>query len=257
MPLRERLVLKSFFASGKRPSEGDFEDLIDSCINRIDDGFSKSADQAFQLTPAGNGSLLTFFKNTQAIKSQIPSWSLTLNTEANGLSFDEIQNGKPVSRLFIKEGGNVGIGTANPSFPLEVQGTIGMTGAIGTYLNSSSAKPLAADGEWKVLIPGLQKIRAFEVVAMATGGDGSGKHALLHAIVLSTFGKSKSAINKTVARFGPCRDRLEIRWNGEWDREKKGEQEGYQLQIRTRSNFGEKGVIQYHVKNLWDDKFLK
>ena len=51
MAKQNRETLKRFFSAGKLPSEEHFADLIDSSLNVTDEGFSKSEDFGFEVTP--------------------------------------------------------------------------------------------------------------------------------------------------------------------------------------------------------------
>jgi hypothetical protein len=58
MSLQNRETLKSYFKKGQLPSEGNFNDLIDSLINKIDDGMSKTVDEGLMLSPIGESKKL-------------------------------------------------------------------------------------------------------------------------------------------------------------------------------------------------------
>ena len=51
--LLNRESLYERFKNGKRPNEKDFEDLINSSINKLDDGISKSFEAGLELAPQG------------------------------------------------------------------------------------------------------------------------------------------------------------------------------------------------------------
>ena len=96
-----------------------------------------------------------------------------------------------------------------------------------------------ADGQWHDVLSDLNEYQAFEVVA-AVGKKGA--HSILHAIAVSTYGKSKSKITKTCGHFGWVRNKIDIRWTGSYF--------SYQLQVRTKSNYGEGVLIRYNIAKL-------
>jgi len=64
MALLTRNTLKNLFKRGMVPSEVNFSDLIDSTINKVDDGFSQSNKDGFMLAPQGpNHKLISFFES--------------------------------------------------------------------------------------------------------------------------------------------------------------------------------------------------
>ncbi len=123
---------------------------------------------------------------------------------------------------------------------------------------------------------GLTGCNAFEITAYVQGDQGEGKYALLHAIAISTFGNSKPKISKTVAHFGKWWNNIAIRWES---RPSKTEETGdkkkpsfikklwqiweprdpfkYNLQLKTKSNYGDGKKIYFKVSVLWDSGFMK
>lgn len=252
MALLNRETLKNFFRKGKFPSEVHFSDLIDSTVNKIDDGFAKSEQDGLQLAPQGESSrLISFFEK---VSDALPRWQLNLKKEekSEGLSFDKVETGRDgqpetVSRLFLHQNGNVGVHTTEPAFPLEVNGAAAMKGRVGTCY----AGQVEGDGKWHDIITGLDGVHAFEIVARIDGPPSQGKYAISHAIAVSAFGKSRNRIRQTRSHFGWFWNRIEMRW--------KGSIRDNNLQIRTRSHYGidpELGVcmIRYHVTSLWDEE---
>ena len=155
MTLLTRSTLKNLFKRGSVPSEVNFSDLIDSTINKVDDGFAQSQDHGFMLAPQGkNKKMLSFF---ESIRDSDSSFSLSLNPDrhSNGLSIDDKEH---QSILFLKENGNVGVGTTSPKFKLEVAGMAGMNGRVGTFASGE----VKADGEWQTIISGLEGVNAFD-----------------------------------------------------------------------------------------------
>jgi hypothetical protein len=240
MNLKNRETLKEFFRKGKMPAEGNFEALIDSMVNRIDDGFSKSMDHGMMLSPEGSSkSLMSFFRS---IEQKNPAWTFSIDADDHhrGMSFLEPGPQGGV-RLFLQEGGNVGVGTIEPKYKLEVNGFAAMKGRVGSF----STGTIPADGKWHDIVGDLNGCQAFEIVARV-GQHGSGRYALLYATAASTFGRSKSRITKMQAHYGWWWNKMKIRWRGTTF--------SYGLQIRSRRNYGKEFVIHYHVTKLWGDE---
>lgn len=243
MALLSRRTLKNFFRRGSFPTEVNFSDLIDSTINKLDDGFAKTPEDGLSLSPQGSSrKLLSFFEN---LRDKSPAWYFTLSQDkrAKGLSFED---GDGASALFLKKGGAVGIGTIFPAHELDVNGLVGMKGRIGTYKTGI----VSADGQWHTILAELDDLQAFEIMAVARGDKGRGKYAILHAIALSAFGKSRGCIRKSSAYYGWFWNRLKMRWVGDVH--------NYQLQIKTASHYGldesnKPRKIQFRIAKLWDN----
>lgn len=242
MALLTRNTLKNFFKSGSSPTEVNFSDLIDSTMNKVDDGIGKSQEDGMIFAPQGKSRrLISFFEH---IKNRNPLFSISFSDDnlTKGISFDD---SKKESCLFLKDGTHVGIGTKMPQHTLDVKGFIGMKGRVGTYVQGA----IPADREWHNIIENLDGCQAFEVMAKAAGRKGRGKYAMVHAVALSTFGISNNKIRKTTANYGPFWHRIQLRW-------KSDSHYSYHLQIRTRSHYGlddneRPYMIQYHITNLW------
>ena len=233
MAQKTRANLKNYFLKGNIPSEKDFHDFIDSCVNKIDDGIIKVKGEGIKILADGpNKELFNFFDNIDDLN---PSWVINQKTEDGneGLNISEPNGG---SRFFIEKGGNIGIGSTKPSTKLEVAGLVGMEGRIGNF----SFGEIPANGEWHDVISDLNEYQAFEIVA-SVGKKGA--HSILHAIAVSTYGKSKSKISKTCGHYGWSRNKLDVRWFGSYF--------SYQLQIRTMSNYGEGIMIKYNIAKLY------
>ena len=242
MPKLNRSTLKNIFKRGNAPTEVNFSDFIDSTINVVDDGFAKTSNDGLILSPKGKSKkLLSFYEN---MREEKPQWSVTINKDKKnkGLAFDQPSS---ENSLFLKQGGNVGINTNTPQYPLHVNGMAGMNGRIGTY----AVGEIPGDGKWHSILTGLKDIHAFEVIASIQGERGRGKYAITHAIALATYGKSRNKIQQNRAYFGWFWNRISLRWrsNGVHD---------FELQMRTVSHYGldemeEPRKIQYNVTQLW------
>lgn len=227
-----RANLKNVFLKGKIPKDENFHDLIDSMLNKVDDGITRNKGEGIRLQAEGpNSEVLSFYKN---IRDLNPTWYINQKTEDGntGLNIGEPNGG---SRLFIETGGNVGIGITRPNHKLDVDGMVGMKGRVGYHAFSE----VPANGQWHDILTDLNEYQAFEV--MATAGT-KGAHAILHAIAVCTYGKSKGGITQTSGYFGRSRNKLELRWTGSYF--------SYQLQIRSRRNYGEGVLIRYNIAKL-------
>jgi hypothetical protein len=232
MAEKNRASLKNLFLKGKIPKESDFHELIDSSINKIDDGIGKSKGEGFKILAEGiNGELMSFYDN---LKDLNPNWYINQKAEDGneGLNIGEPNGG---SRLFIEKGGNVGIGSTKPATKLDVNGVVTSQGRIGSYAYGE----VPANGEWHDLLSDLNEYTAFEVVA-TTGKKGA--HAIIHAIAVATYGKSKPGISKTMGWFGSFRNKLDLRWTGTYF--------NYRLQVRTKVDYGDGVLIKYNLSKL-------
>jgi hypothetical protein len=183
-----------------------------------------------------------FPESSSADDSQSSSlFAKILNEADSGMAFNELKTNETI--LQLKPGGNVGIGVVAPLFKLHVNGTVAASSRIGTYSDGkTNPDKVLANGQWQPIIQGLNNLNAFEVVASVNGVPKSGNYALLHAIALSTFGKSKSCIVQHSARYkGICKN-IQLRWTGDLN--------NYNLEIRTKLNFGNGIKIKYNITQL-------
>jgi hypothetical protein len=242
MILMGRSQLKKYFKNGTVPVENHFSFLIDSMANKLDDGFSKDEDHGLMIAPTGRSEkLISFF---DSIDEKSPAWYIEKGTKENpGLSIGE---GDGESRLFIQNGGNVGIGTMKPNHKLDVDGFVGMKGRVGTFLSGE----VPANGRWHTIAGDLNHAQGFEVIARV-GQKTSGRHAILHAFAFSTFGDSWQAIRRSSAFYRFFWHKISIRFSGSTF--------NYQLQVKTFMNYGEDEdgrdiMIRFYITKLWDDE---
>ncbi|MCC2545346.1 hypothetical protein LJY25_02730 [Hymenobacter sp. BT175] len=275
--LKKRDTLKSYFRQGKVPTEKSFADLIDSVVNRLDDGFAKLPEHGLMLSAEDKlGRLISFYKDLRQLENHAPAWFLSLLASETaegapglGLSISEAAGAleaesaegaapEPVVRLHLQPGGNVGIGSTDPQERLTVAGFVGSVGRIGTYQDPATAGQVprcevAADGQWHPIITGLDGLHAFEIVAAAYGPARQGRYALTHATVLSAFGSSNSRIVRHNAWFRGWFQKIRFRWVRE-DRRTPGGWPRYGLEMRTARSFGPNARIVYHITHLFDDR---
>jgi hypothetical protein len=221
MALQTRNTLKEFFRKDKKPTEGNFHDLIDSMYNRLDDGND--------LVKSGL---------PQPIKPPDP----TIQTDlVGGFRVSQKNDGKPL--FVVDPSGNIGVGVSSPSYQLQLSGEIASGGRVGIFgADSIDPNSVLADGNWHPILGGLDGLNAFEIVAMASGAKGQGEYAVLYAIALSAYGKSKSRILHKSARYKGLFRNIQLRWSGEIN--------NYNLEIRTRKKFGQDVKIKYSITQL-------
>jgi len=238
MSVQNRSTLKSFFRKGQMPSEAHFNDLIESMINKVDDGMSKTIDDGLTLSPIGvSNKLISFYKS---IEDKNPAWSIEVDSGTSNLNFNDH---KGDSVLTLNNQGKVGIKQSQPEYELDVNGVAAMAGRIGTFDQGK----IPADGKWHAVMEGLDGCNAFEILA-GVGKRKTGKYALLHATALSTYGKSKPKIRKTQAFYGVRCNKIQIRWRGTtYD---------YKLMMRTKCSYGSDHYVRFYITNLWFDNLM-
>lgn len=244
MPLQNRDTLKGYFKKGQMPSEGHFNDLIDSMVSKVDDGLSKTIDEGLTLSPIGaSRKLISFYKS---IEDKNPAWSYDIESGNGTLNLNNFR-GKNV--LSLTQDGRVGVSTPSPNYELDVNGLVGMKGRMGTYTQGK----VPGNGKWQTILPELNGCHAFEVVA-GIGKPRTGKYSLIHAIAISTFGKSRNKIKVVQGYYGVRCNKLQLRWTGETY--------SFNLELRTRCKYmsdemKEECNIQYYISSLWNDHFME
>lgn len=245
MAKRNRNTLKNFFRDGAMPSAQEFADLIDSSLNTLEDGFDKSAGYGFEITVLGKHTeLVSFFRDNL---SEQPLWSISFDERSNALQFK--QAGKALLTLTPQQ--RLGIGTATPASELDVAGVITQQGRQG--YQPTGKRQIPANGQWHDISGPLQGCQAFEVMA-GTGDKGSGHYALLQAFAINTYNPTgwwfnflnrKKRIRMQQAYYLSRSCKLDLRWQTL--------EQGYCLQLRSRTDLGDNVRISYYLTRLWFD----
>lgn len=240
--LLNRETLYELFKNGKRPTEEDFKDLIFSMINKLDDGLSKDFDHGLELAPQGTSAekLLSFFHR---IDDPNPAWTIGILDKEDGGGIN-IENGDTQqSALYIDKDGKIGIGTKQPKTLADIQGMLSVKSLQGNYAEGV----IAADAQWHTVLNNLEGCTAFQVLACANGKPGEGKYAMLHAIAVNAYAGKGGAVKKVQNWYGwQWWRKVEIRWIGT--------PFNYQLQLRSRSNYGDGAAINYQIMELWKNR---
>lgn len=237
-----RQTLKESFKQGKRPGEQDFENLIDSTMNILDDGFNKSPETGMGLAPLSDkGTVLSVFRKTSDSK---PQWKIAIESKHGNL---EIHNGNSqddTPAIVLKTDGAIEFGGGGNS-QFVFNGKISAPVREGVY----SEKELFANGKWQDVTDDLDGCQALEVVAIA-GKKNSGKHAVLLAFATNCFGR-RGKIKKLRSNFGQQGYKICIRWKKSENDENK-----YKLQLRTWLHYGEEVKIRCHITSLLNENVL-
>ncbi len=265
MSKRNRNTLKKFFSEGALPSEDQFADLIDSTLNMVDEGFSKTPTNGFEVSCQGNmQNLISFFRMADP---NDPLWSISLSPTRNTLTFQQVgseEEGRQTV-LTLSDEGMVGIGQKEPQSALDVAGVAKMEGRMGIAPPVDAALPeqqaVLADGKWHDITPTLRGCHGFEVVAGA-GKRKTGQYAMIHAIAMNTFNPTgwffnflnlKKRIKIHHAYYHTWGQKLKLRWTPA----KRDDDYEYRLQIRSNSDYGEGIKILYHITKLWHDETME
>ncbi len=254
MTTRNRETLRGFFSAGMLPTQDHFGDLIESMLNMDDEGFRKSADNGVEIsTPQGYDALMSFYRDDA---KHSPVWSVAYG-KGNRLVFNATSVGAAAATeapppLALDVRNRVGIGIAEPRYPLDVAGVIASDGRTG---RAPRSQPMA-DGEWHDITDTLRGCQAIEVMAGA-GRPNGGRFALLHATALNAYNPGFSWLDLLGLRrrirqqsmwYGRRCDQLELRWSGT-----SGRDAGYTLQVRSKCDYGPGVPIRATLTRLWAD----
>lgn len=238
MPKRNRKTLKESFRQGRKPTQQDFENLIDSTINILDDGLSKQADTGIGLAPLqGNETVMSVYREPGDSKAL---WEIAVDNQTGNLKIGKCSESGITPLLTLRTDGDVELGEENGQVHFSNQ--VNMSARKGSFQEWSN---VPANGRWHDITPELEGCWALEVVAGA-GRRHTGKHALLVATAIHCFGK-KPRIRATQSYYGSYGNKLKLRWV----------RNGFKCKLQVRSFFGYGDDIQinYHITRLWDREY--
>jgi hypothetical protein len=251
MAKKNRSTLKRFFREGALPSEDQFGDLIDSCLNTIDEGFDKTPENGFEISLIGDHERLISFFRTAAAKDVV--WSINYDKEQDRLLITKpsAETDVPPAMTFTADG-RVGVKKISPDHELDVEGVVAAHGRIGG--NPDRQKTISADGDWHNITGALYGCQALEIMA-GVGSKGTGRYALMNATAINAFNPSgwifnflnlKKKIKYHQSYYLARGNRIKLRWYGEGDE--------YRLQMKTHCDYGEGVKIRYYITRLWFDE---
>ena len=286
MARQDRNTLRRYFQKGALPSQDHFNDLIDSMLNMRDEGFSKSPEHGFEISPIeNNASLISFFSQDDDAN---PSWTFRYSDlSSSKLELSNLKDTAPIL-TFDGQHNRIGINTNKTTEALEVGGFVKSHGVLGI-----EEKSIPADGEYHDVLGNLKGCHAFEIVA-GVGATGTGIYSLAHVIAINThypvrwydqvlswcferpykliktflfkeqnpssdFLRSRRGIRIQQSSFG--KGKIKVRWSKRPDF-------NYTLQIKsvcdcnaaltTRNGNDETEVhVRYHIKRLWQDEEMQ
>lgn len=237
MARRNRETLKNYFRQGKRPSEQEFTDLIDSTLNTLDDGYSGSPQTGLGLTPlTEKGTILSAFRNQEDTK---PIWEIAVDKNNADLHIRRCGGDESTPLITVKYEDSTISGTPEIAF----NGIINCKGRKGSFKNGVAP----ADGNWHDIINSEDRLEAgcwaFEIVAYC-GQRHKGRYALAVATAINCFG-ANAKIHTVQSHFGQWGNKIKLRW-----KKVKGEHNA-KLQIKTYFRYSNEAQIEYQISALW------
>ncbi|MCB9931650.1 MAG: hypothetical protein H6844_19815 [Alphaproteobacteria bacterium] len=247
---RDRRTLRNYFDDGALPSGEHFGELIESTVNKVDDGFDKTPADGLKLTWLAAPNFISLYRGD---RFGPPVWRVAHDPDADVLQFNSEREGAQTSLAVAR--GQVGVNTAAPSATLDVAGVVRARGRIGY---PAAKGGVAADGEWHPITDWITGCQAFEVMAGVGGGKGSGRYAMLHAVAMNAYNPGRRLfgwffpgsrrIRTTSAAYGRMRDRILLRWRTAPDDARQ-----FRLELRSRCPFDEGVRVRAHLTQLWHD----
>ena len=236
MAKTNRRTLKEYFGRGKKPTNTQFADLIDSMLNIVDDGFNKSAERGMLLSPLDdNGAVMEVRRN---ILDEKPQWVIALGKNRELHIHREMEE---EALITLCPDGRILLGGSN-QVRLEVNGSIQANSVTGNYLQGA----VPANGQWQEIGGMDYGCIGYHIVA-ACGLKGKGRYGIADVTAMHCFGKHPRIWSRR-SWFGNRFNKIQFRWHSN------GLNCG--LQLRTRSNYGEGVQVHYRVSNLFDMEFI-
>ncbi len=237
MAQRNRETLKSSFKQGSKPSERDFENLIDSMMNILDDGISKTNDSGLELSPNTETDTVLSVSNGQ--EQHTPLWKIALNRDNDSLEIRHCGSRAEFPAMQLRTDGSIVLGSDD--------GVALRHGAIRAKYREGAlhAGSVAADGKWHDITGELPGILALEVAALA-GNAGDRKQCVLVAVATCCSGR-RPRIRQTRSHSGWFTRKIRLRWR----RNKKAGTA--RLQAKTVWKYGSEGQIRYHITGLFEE----
>ena len=237
----------------QRFNDPDLQDFVQSTVNILSDKIDIDDHHGLKLEARGTSKkLISFFEK---IKSKSPLWDISFDDgNTQGLNISEGEE----SRLFIRKGGHVGIGTTEPIFKLQVEGIVAMQGRIGNFVSGN----VPADGKWHTILKNLDGCQGFEAMAHINHPK-DGRFALTYAVLLMSNAKgSRNQIKSIDAAsswlWGRFLNKIKFRWKEDKESSQQGKVK-YRLEARSRSRYGVPGgdipTIFYRLMKLWDKNY--
>ncbi len=255
MPVHGRKTLTNYFQGGALPAADQFRDLIDSSFNRVDDGIKKTPEDGICIASLSEPNLISFYD--QSVFTE-PLWRVSYDKDGDALQIRRAGDaeGKLTSSLTIA-GDRVGVLQEAPQAQFDVDGVMRARGRAGYPPVPQVDTATAAQGGWRALTEFVTGCHAFEVLAGVSGGEKSGRYALLHAIAMNAFNPAGlwtrlfghgRPIRTLHASYGRRGDRLQLRW-----RTHATDPRSYRLEIRSRCPLPRGQTVQAHIASLWHD----
>lgn len=236
MAKTNRRTLKEYFGRGKKPDSAQFADLVDSMLNIVDDGFSKSAERGLLLSPLNEeGAVMEVRRN---ILDGDPAWIVALGKQGEL----HIRRGTEEEALVsLHQDGKITLGDRG-KVKIEVNGSIQADSFTGSHLQGQ----VPANGFWQPIGEMEYGCVGYHIVA-ACGLKGKGRYAVADVTAMHCFGKHPRIWSRR-SWFGNRFNKIQFRWCRD------GLNCG--LQVRTRSNYGEDVSVHYRVHSLFDMDFI-
>lgn len=242
MAKRNRETLKNHFKQGDKPTQQAFEDLIDSTLNTLDDGFSGSPHIGIGLSPlTEKGTIISAFRSPG---DQSPAWEFVIDKRTGDLHIQQNEGDVSVPVLTIRYDKDAIHDTREVVF----SGMIRCKGVKGSYL----CDEIPADGKWHDLLDESmldEGCVALQIMA-GCGERNKGRYAMLNATAMHCYG-SRRRIKKVRSNFGLRGNRICLRWV------KIKNRFACRLQMKTALRYGAGVMIRYQISSLWDNPTME